>query len=88
MLVPDSLIPRALYPCADDRCMEEQTFPPDELAYYSGSSDTQGDSKPGFYCDICADQLGLDNSPFFRRVTLSEALESKRVTDIGEEGQP
>ena len=34
--VEQAELPSAIYPCADDRCAEEVSYPPELLAYYDG----------------------------------------------------
>lgn len=80
--LPPEKVPSARYPCENQACTGQDTWPPEALRWSPGSED--GDSAawpPGFYCEPCqneAPQGREENAP-----TLAEEL-ARRSRVAGE----
>ena len=80
--------PTALYPCCQEGCREERTWPPDHLSWFDGlpeKRDANGDIehfavKAGWYCGECASEIGIEpDGPRLDEVLASNGQTTPKV---------
>ena len=80
--------PTALYPCCQEGCREERTWPPDDLSWFDGQPekrDANGDIerfavKAGWYCGECASEIGIEpDGPRLDEVLASNGQTTPKV---------
>ena len=54
---PPEQMPSARYPCGNQACTRQSTWPAEELRWSPGNDDSHGTAwQPGFYCGTCQDE--------------------------------
>ena len=84
-------VPDALYGCWKEGCRQEHTWPPDDLAWFSGrDEETDGDGlvvhavEAGWYCPQCCEELEIEcDGPSLPEVLAARAAPGEPMPDDG-----
>lgn len=75
----DFKLPGPVYPCADEVCSQEYSWPADDLSWI----DNPHMGPPGFYCWNCVDHQPIPiELADIDGITLAEELELRATADI------